>query len=213
MVTIPFKNDLIDDNKFFDNGALSLKGKASCKSGGGNSFTIGANSKFDGSIVFRGKGNRIIIGKDCDFRGDILVKGNNQTVLFGDHSTTVGVYILCQENCNVSIGKWCMFSREIEIRTTDAHSVIDRTTGMRTNLPESVTIGDHVWVGVGAIINKGAVVPSDSIVGARSFVSGKFYEEGVIIAGSPGKVVKTGVTWNRLRKKSYSPEEIDHWKS
>ncbi|OAP40271.1 hypothetical protein ATB98_02195 [Sinorhizobium saheli] len=91
--------------------------------------------------------------------------------------------------------------------------MIERASGKRVNSPGSVSIGDHVWVGLGAIISKGSSVPADSIVGAMSFVNGKFDEEGTVIAGVPAKVIKRGVTWSRVRKKRFSPEEMDGWKS
>lgn len=208
-----FKNEFTDNNEFRDMGAAKLSGKIKIRRGAGNILELGRGTIFNGTVEISGDNNRVIIGDNCHFRGDILVKGNNQTVSIGNHSTTVNVYILCQEGRDVTIGKWCMFSREIEIRTTDAHSVIDRETKKRLNTPASVVIGDHVWIGVGAIINKGAVIPSDSIVGAMSFVGGKFDEEGVIIAGAPGKVVKRGITWSRDRRAKFTDEEIDHWKN
>lgn len=208
-----FKNEFTENNIFHDDGAESLGGKIRVRKGEGNKLWIGSGTKFQGSVDISGNNNRVIIGKNCHYRGDIIVKGDNQTVSFGDNSTTVNVYILCQENCDVLIGRWCMFSREIEVRTTDAHSVIDRATGRRLNKPASIVVGDHVWVGVGAIINKGAVIPSDSIVGAMSFVNGRFDEEGVIIAGAPGKVVKRGITWNRSRRTKFTEEDLEYWKS
>ncbi len=208
-----FRNEFIEGNTFEGAGAASLRGKIVVRKGTGNVLSIGQGTKFSGTVDITGNNNRVTIGENCHYRGDILVKGNGQTVSFGDNSTTVNVYILCQENRDVTIGKWCMFSREIEIRTTDAHSVIDRETGRRLNKPASIVVGDHVWVGVGAIINKGAQIPSDSIVGAMSFVNGQFSEEGVIIAGAPGKIVRRGITWNRGRQAKFSPEEIDHWRA
>ncbi|RYZ85469.1 MAG: hypothetical protein EOP06_16190 [Proteobacteria bacterium] len=200
-------------NSFIDQGAELVKGKLFTKGQASNNlFQIGKGSKFNGSVEFLGANNKVLIGENCHFRGNIIVKGEGQTVAFGNHSTTVDVYILCQEGCNVTVGKSCMFSREIEIRTTDAHSVIDRTTGKRLNKARSITIGDHVWIGVGAIINKGAIVPSDSIVGAMSFVNGQFDEEGVVLAGSPAKIVKRGITWNRSRRDKFTPEQMDHWR-
>jgi acetyltransferase-like isoleucine patch superfamily enzyme len=207
------KVDWDSSNSFVDLGAELTKGKLFAKGpASGNQMQIGKGAKVNGSIEFLGNNNKVIIGESCHLRGSIIVKGEGQTVSFGDHSTTVGVYILCQEECDITIGKWCMFSREIEIRTTDAHSVIDRTTRRRLNKAQSIVIGDHVWVGVGAIINKGAVVPSDSIVGAMSFVNGKFDEEGVVLAGSPAKIVKRGITWNRSRRDQFTQEQMDHWK-
>ncbi|OJF90470.1 acyltransferase [Pararhizobium antarcticum] len=207
-----FRNELIAGNTFLNEGAAALKGRVFGKTGTGNVLSIGKGTKFSGTVEFQGNNNKVLIGDTCHFRGEIIVKGEGQTVTFGDQSTTVDVYLLCQENCDVHIGKWCMFSREIEIRTTDAHSVIDRVTRKRINPAQSIRIGDHVWVGVGAIINKGAVVPSDCIVGAMAFVNGQFDEEGTILAGTPARVVKRGITWNRSRRDQFSRAQMNQWK-
>jgi len=207
-----FRNEFTAGNTFINDGAEALKGRVFVTKGTGNVLTIGKATKFRGSVEFQGNNNKVLIGENCHFRGDIIVKGDGQTVSFGDHSSTVDVYLLCQEECDVHIGKWCMFSREIEIRTTDAHSVIDRVTRKRINPAQSIRIGDHVWVGVGAIINKGAIVPSDCIVGAMAFVNGQFDEEGTIIAGTPAKIVKRGITWNRSRRDMFSRAQMNHWK-
>lgn len=203
---------LLEGNKLDCSNAQQVRGRIKV-TGSGNEIILAEGARFSGSITISGKNNRVYLGKNTHFRGEILVKeGRGQIVSFGDHSTTVGVYILCQEGCDVRIGKWCMFSREIEIRTTDAHSVIDRKSGKRLNLPASIEIGDHVWVGVGAIINKGARIADDSIVGAMSFVSKSFEESGTVIGGVPAKVLKTGITWSRSRKKTFNKEEIDYWR-
>lgn len=207
----PYSLSLPEGNAFDCSSAQEVRGRITV-TGSGNEIVLAEGARFSGSIIISGKNNRVYLGKSTHYRGEILVKGAGQTVSFGDHSTTAGVYILCQEGCDVRIGKWCMFSREIEIRTTDAHSVIDRESGRRLNLPASIEIGDHVWVGVGAIINKGARIADDNIVGAMSFVSKSFEESGTIIAGVPAKVVRTGITWARLRKKNYSTEEMAYWR-
>lgn len=145
---------LQDGNRFDGSSAHEVRGRVKV-TGVNNEIIIADGARFSGSIAVSGENNRVYLGKNTHFRGDILVKeGKGQTVFFGDHSTTVGVYILCQEGCDVRIGKWCMFSREIEIRTTDAHSVIDRKSGKRLNLPASIEIGDHVWVGVEPLSTK-----------------------------------------------------------
>ncbi|MBR0557045.1 acyltransferase [Ciceribacter sp. L1K23] len=105
-----------------------------------------------------------------------------------------------------------MLSRHIEIHTTDAHSVIDRETGERFDLGGPVTIGDHVWIGMGAIISKGVTIGDDNIVGARSFVTKSFVDSGTIIAGAPAKVIKTGVTWSRLLRTRYSEADMEAWR-
>lgn len=51
-------------------------------------------------------------------------------------------------------------------------------------------IGDNVFIGVNATILMGARIGNNSIVGAGTVVSGT-YEDGVVIAGNPGKVICT----------------------
>ena len=125
--------------------------------GPGNRIEIGKNCKLTAvQIDLHGKNNRLIIGDDVLYRGHILIaSGSNQTVRIGARSTFQNVYLLCSEGRNITIGEECMFSREIEVRTTDAHSVIDVATGQRINAPGDITIGDHVWVGLRAIIQPG----------------------------------------------------------
>ncbi|WP_249979312.1 acyltransferase [Vreelandella olivaria] len=186
-------------------GALTIKGK-------GNEVFFGELSSYVGNITIQGDENKVFIGDDSVIRARILIKGHNQRVFFGQNTTIQSCYILCQESCNIEIGDWCMFSRDIEIRTTDAHSVVDVKTRERINKPASVKIGNHVWVGVGSLISKGTIIPDDSIVGAYSFVNKEFVDENVLIAGAPAKIVRYGVTWNRGRKPKFSKAQLEHWK-
>lgn len=199
-----------DGNSLQIDGLTRASGKITFK-GSGNSVAFGADSLLDGSIQIQGRNNRILIGPHCAIRGRILVKGDDQTVSIGEHTTFQSVYLLCQEGCDIAIGRWCMFSRDIEIRTTDAHSVIERSSGQRLNAPASVTIGDHVWISVGALISKGVSLPDDSVVGAKAFVNSGFSESGTMIAGAPAKIVKRGVTWHRNRKSRFSEDEMAVW--
>jgi acetyltransferase-like isoleucine patch superfamily enzyme len=180
--------------------------------GTGNVVRFASGCKFDGSIEVHGSGNVIDVGTQCVIRGKIVVEGRNQRVTIGAHTTFVGVYLLCIEDCNLEIGAHCMFSRDIEIRTSDAHSIIDRATGRRINAAASVHIGNHVWIGVGALVSKGVRIADDSIVGAKSFVNGVFTEEGVVLAGAPARIVKRGVTWHRTRREQFDLEEIHRWR-
>lgn len=205
LVTCPQDSKVILGIGFSGRGTILVKG-------GGNEVKLGDDATLNGEISVQGSNNRVSIGKNAVIRGSILVKGDRQEVVIGDFTTFQSVYLLCQEGCNVTIGHSCMLSRDIEIRTTDAHSVIELESRHRINQPASVEIGNHVWIGVGALISKGSVIPEDSIVGAHSFVNGQFRQPNVIVAGSPARVVKTGVTWSRSRKASFSEEEITSWR-
>lgn len=179
-----------------------------------NTISVGDGSDIRGLwITVDGDRNNIRIGRNCKLRGQLSIKGNDQTVTVGDFTTFVSAYLLCQENCNITIGKWCMFSREIEVRTTDAHSVIDVASGLRINKPGSVTIGDHVWVSLGVVINKNVTIASDNIIAARSFVNKDIWESQTVIAGAPATIVKRGVTWHRQRLSKFAPDKLLYWKS
>ena len=55
----------------------------------------------------------------------------------------------------------------------------------------SCEIGDNVIIGMGSTILNGAKIAPDCMVGANSLVTHKIpYEEGVLILGSPAKVVR-----------------------
>ena len=154
----------------------------------------------------------MIVGKKCRIRGMIRVSGNAQTVSIGNFTTFTECYLLAAENCDIRIGEHCMFSRGIEIRTTDAHSVIDVKTGRRTNTPKSVTIGNHVWIAANVFVSKGVVIADDCIIGAGSVVLKSIEESQCVVAGSPAVPIRRGVTWNRAVKPEFSQAELYMWR-
>lgn len=53
------------------------------------------------------------------------------------------------------------------------------------------TIGDNSLIGIGSVVLNGARIGSSCIVGARSLITeGKEFPDGVLILGSPAKVVR-----------------------
>ena len=102
------------------------------------------------------------------------------------------------ENTNIKIGQDCMFSYDIIMRTGDGHKIFStQQANERINPNEDIIIGNHVWVACKAIILKGAVISNNSIVGACSLVNKKFYEENVILAGTPAAIKKRDILWER----------------
>lgn len=194
--------------------ARSLRRKPLLVSGEGNQVIVHPQANIDHlKIEIKGRNNRVVIGRNCRLRGELLVDGRGSQVCIGEETTFKNVYILCAEGRDVLIGKWCMFSRSIEIRTTDAHSLIDVATGERVNKAGSIHIGDHVWIGLGVIVNKGVSIADDNVVAASSFVNRSFQDSQTVIAGIPAKVVREGVTWHRARKEKFTPEEMYHWQA
>jgi acetyltransferase-like isoleucine patch superfamily enzyme len=164
-------------------------------------------------IEVEGDNNTVLIGHHCRLNGRVLVKGTGITLTIGHHTTFQNVYVLAGEDCNVTIGNHCMFSRHVEIRTTDAHSLIDKTTRKRVNLPAPITIGNHVWIAANVMVSKGVTIADDCIIGAYSFVNRSIDEESVVAAGSPAKIVKRNVTWNRSVKPKFTQGQILAWQN
>ncbi|MCA1026902.1 acyltransferase [Cytobacillus kochii] len=188
-------NQLIYDEEsfIFKNAELKITGS-------NNKIHIGKGTKLSNILIhIRGSNNEIMIGENTDLIGHILLKGKKQSIKVGDRTTFKNVYLLSQEGKNITIGADCMFSYDIAVRTTDAHSVLDLETNERLNGAKDVVIGNHVWVAASCLISKGAVIPDDTIIGARSVVTKPFSEAHTTIAGSPAKIIKTGTTWSRER--------------
>lgn len=76
---------------------------------------------------------------------------------------------------------------------TDCHHIFD-ADGTVLNPSEPVKFCGHVWLGQGATVLKGVTIGQGSCVGAHSVVCDDVPEK-CLAAGSPAKVIKTGITW------------------
>lgn len=148
------------------------------------------------TMATNGKKSKIRIRESSKWKGFLLSHGENAQIDIGKKSTSIDSFILARD-ANVTIGERCLFSRDVEIRSSDSHKIYSKGTKERLNLPSDVKVGDHVWIAANSIISKGAEVPSESVVGAMSFVNKKFTDENVILVGAPAKVVKKDIEWER----------------
>jgi acetyltransferase-like isoleucine patch superfamily enzyme len=176
-------------------------------SGSNNQITLAAGARLFGYVEIRGEDNRVVLAEGASFSGRIFVKGKGLTLSIGANTSLRQAYILVQEGADLTIGTDCLFSRDVEIRTSDAHSLVDAATGKRLNKSAPVVIGDHVWVGARSFINKGSVIPSNSVVGAMSFVNKAFEQPGTLLAGVPAKIVREGIDWHRERRNRFPGAE------
>lgn len=144
-----------------------------------------------------GNDNIVEIGRKTVLSGKVDIKGNSHKIKIGDFTTFQNVGLFAKEGCNITIGRDCMFSARIELRTSDSHTVFDLDSKKRVNKPASIVIGDHVWIGKEVIVNKGVTIANNTIVGAKSFVSKSLLDENCVYAGLPAKKVKSRVGWTR----------------
>ena len=61
------------------------------------------------------------------------------------------------------------------------------------------TLGNHVVVGVGAVILGGISIANDVAIGANAVVNKDIVQENVAVAGVPAKIISTNgaLTWNK----------------
>lgn len=169
----------------------------------------------------REKCNVMIVDAGASFRNcSIYFKGNNNTLhiccgthlhnasfCFEDDSNIIdigegvtsegGLLLAACESCKIIIGDDCMFSNNIQVRTSDSHSILNRE-GIRINKASDLTLRKHVWVGFESLILKGSTIPNGCIIGARSIVtSAATVKENSIVAAGPVKTIKRNVSWDR----------------
>lgn len=84
-----------------------------------------------------------------------------------------------------NIGDGILISRDVKVFDADFHKILDEN-GNRTNLPKPVIIGNHVWIGIGAIILRGSKIADGAVIAAGSVVMGKV-KAGTLAIGNPAR--------------------------
>ena len=125
----------------------------------------------------------------------IKIIGNNNIIHIGPR-TSLGSGNLVSGGTGISIqvGQDCMIAEGVDIWSTDTHSVFQ--DGQLVNKPESIIIGDHVWIGKDVAILKGVTIGDNAVVGMRSMVTTDV-PPATLSVGSPARVIREGIDWNR----------------
>lgn len=205
-----FRTNIIGDDNIINHQNARLN-KVEFNITGNNNFIMIHPGSLLNNVSFNiyGDKHKIIIGDNVTFneRGSIWAEDNDCLISIGRDCSFEGVHLSATEpESRLIIGNDCMFSYDIDIRTGDSHSIINRKTGKRINYAKNIKFGDHIWVASHCIFTKGAEIPSHSIVGTGSLVNKAFTEEHVLIAGRPAKILKTDVDW--LRERIYTETNV-----
>ena len=142
-------------------------------------------------------GLKLMIGQLPGLCAGVSRTANGCSVTIGDRVVINGVTLYLQEDhSRVSIGDDSQLSWGVDVWCTDAHTITD-LEGNPVTYAESIEIGRHVWVGKDVKIGKNVRIADNSIVGWGSIVTNRFDEPNVILAGTPAKIVKRGINWDR----------------
>ena len=178
-------------NKGHGRFALNVIGK-------NNTVMVGKNSfLYHPRLKIRGSNNKLIIGENCKIRANcgFQFDGNGLTIVIGDNTSIQHDSGLHAQNASIFIGKDCMFSNHVFIRTSDSHPIYN-SEGIIINSPKDVKIEDHVWIAASVKVLKGSIVGSGSVIGGYSVVT-KCIPSHAIAVGIPARVVKEDISWER----------------
>ena len=106
----------------------------------------------------------LIVGKDVSFGRNVLLYAN-APIEIGDH-TIIGI--------NATLH-------------TTTHDYHDHPI-YKKRIDRPIKIGQHVWIGTGAIIMAGVIVEDYAVVGAGAIVNARV-PRGAIIAGNPARII------------------------
>ena len=148
------------------------------------------------SFRFNGSNSSVIIGENIRIARKLIIEcGSDCSVVIGD-DTTFDATILYSAYADVVIGNDCMISYNVYIRNHDSHCIFDINSGQRVNYSRNIETGDHVWVGQNCILLGGFKAGDGSVIGAGSVSSSQF-DNNIVIAGNPAKIIRSGVCWTR----------------
>ena len=100
--------------------------------------------------------------------------------------------IICYDN--IRVGHDTRIAWECQLIDTTFHYMRNIADGSVTELNKPIRVGAHNWIGNRANIMKGAYLPDYTIVAAGSLCNKHYdFPEKSMIAGSPAKLVKTGI--------------------
>lgn len=145
------------------------------------------------TIIIEGNNNALVVAENCYLRGRIELCGEGNQIHIGERSIVGAGLIMAHHGTSISIGTDCLLSGEVNIRTSDSHSILNQH-GQRINPEKDIRIGDRVWFGKDVTVMKGCVIGNDVVVGTRSVVS-KPVSSNTVVAGIPARVIRENTTW------------------
>lgn len=112
------------------------------------------------------------LGANTSIWWNAVLRGDNDPITIGDNSNIQdGSVLHTDEGVPMNIGQ----------NVTVGHLV----------MLHGCTVGDNSLIGIGSVVLNRAVIGKNSIVGANTLIpEGKVFPDGVLIVGSPGKVVR-----------------------
>lgn len=142
--------------------------------------------------------NFVMTNGKQEFDKGIISASLDSNIVIKDH-VSIGrrIFIRAVQRSLIEIEEDCMLSGEITIMSGNGHNLFSLDESKNLNSEgKKVKIGEHVWVGRGAVLLHGCRVGAGSVIGMNSFVNNSF-PQNCCIAGNPSKIVRKRIAWHR----------------
>jgi len=158
-------------------------------------------------VSFQGCGNVLRIGENISV-GNLYIRFGNNGFCSIDNNTEIIEARIFVSDAKVLIGKDCLFSTQVILRTHDAHHIFDIETHKRINHSRDIVVGDNVWLAYQVTLLGGATIGTGSVVGTNAVTTSQFGDHKIIV-GSPAKVIRNNICWSRENTEFFNRDYLE----
>ena len=188
-------DDLFTRNiQFYKPISCSISKSAKISVGNGGKLAINIRSQsmmknLSGAYLTLADGSELNIYQSFDvFSGCTIGVLKDAKLSIGSGYMNYNSKIYCFDEIN--IGYDVIISEGVIIRDSDNHQILD---GKHVK-SKPINIGNHVWIGLNAVILKGVTIGDGAIVAAGAVVT-KDVPSHSLVGGVPARIIKNYVKW------------------
>ena len=134
--------------------------------------------------------SRIVVGAYTHFGAHARVRAHEGTLRIGSKSV-IGIRNTINCWLDIDIGRTCLFGDDVYVCDFDHKTEsLDLPIKDQGIVKSPVRIGDDVWLGTKVVVTRGTDIGAQSVVAASAVARG-VYPPRSIVAGIPGRVVRT----------------------
>ena len=160
-------------------------------------LVIATDTRWMRSLLLGGDEATVLIGPESELTaGEIYCGAGSAVVLNGGVVATRCAIVDARNGGSVVAAYDQLWAADVYIATDDMHRLEDLASGQRINAYGGhIRLGGHVWLCRDAVVTGDVEIGEHTVVGLRSLVRNAKVGDHVVVAGTPARVVREGVTW------------------